>query len=131
MAETHVTQPNPDTVLIAHLTVFLLDGTSFELYPFVDPNDVKSKVSDLMECWASSGFLLRGSRLIPWHQVRQLEASSVEEITCQEAHQRLMAWRAEDQRRAVDAFWKTKQERGPKSEDKHGNAEGDKDIQGH
>jgi hypothetical protein len=126
MAETHENQPaTPETLLIAHVTAYLLDGSSFELYPFVDAKDVKAKVSELVGGWASSGFLLRGSRLIPWHQVKQLEATSVEEITRQEAHQRLMSWQAEDQRRAVDAFWKTKEE---KSSEGEGNAEGDKDM---
>ena len=123
MAESNPA-PSSDTLLIAHVTAFLVDGTSFELYPFVDPLDVKSKVSELVEGWAGSGFLLRGSRLIPWHQVRQLETGSVEEITRQEAHQRLMSWQAEDQRRAVDSFWKTKQEK----QSDGGDAEGDKDI---
>lgn len=99
-----------DTILIAHVTAHLVDGTGFELYPFVDENDVKAKVSQLVEGWASSGFLLRGSHVIPWHQVKQLEATSVEEITRQQAQQRLLAWQAEDQRRAVLNFWKTKHE---------------------
>jgi hypothetical protein len=127
MAETHAQQPPvPDTLLIAHVTAYLVDGSTFELYPFVDAKDVKAKVSELVGGWASSGFLLRGSRLIPWHQVKQLEATSVEEITRQEAHQRLMSWQAEDQRRAVDAFWKTKEEKS--SEDGDDQAEGDKDV---
>ena len=101
----------PETLLIAHVTAHLLDGTSFELYPFVDTDDVKSKVSELIGGWASSGFLLRGAHLIPWHQVKQLEATSVEEITRQEAQQRLLTWQAEDQLRAVQNFWKTKKEK--------------------
>jgi hypothetical protein len=115
MAEA--TPVNPETLLIAHVTAHLLDGTAFELYPFVDENDVKAKVSELVEGWASSGFLLRGSHLIPWHQVKQLEATLVEEITYQEAQQRLMSWQAEDQLRAVKNFWKTKKE---KEEEKGG-----------
>ncbi len=132
--------PNPETLLIAHVTAHLVDGTNFELYPFVDTKDVKSKVSELVEGWASSGFLLRGSHLIPWHQVKQLETTAVDEITRQEAQQRMMTWQAEDQRRAVQNFWRTKEE--PKSEgDKDGKdsqdggdkaggdqAKGDKDI---
>jgi hypothetical protein len=101
---------NPDTILIAHVTAHLIDGSAFELYPFVDDNDVKAKVSELVEGWAKSGFLLRGSHLIPWHQVKQIEATSVEEITRQEAQQRLLSWQAEDQLRVVKTFWKTKKE---------------------
>ena len=102
--------PNTDTILIAHVTAQLTDGSSFELYPFLDPKDVKTKVTELVEGWASSGFLLRGSHLVPWTQVKLLEATSVEEVTRQEAQQRLLTWQAEDQRRAVQNFWKTKQE---------------------
>ncbi len=105
-------QAKPDTLLIAHVTAHLLDGSSFELYPFVDPKDVKGKVSELVGGWASSGFLLRGAHMIPWHQVKLLEATSVEEITRQEAQQRLLRWQAEDQLRAVQGFWKTKEEKG-------------------
>ncbi|HEY0785462.1 MAG TPA: hypothetical protein VGD62_06285 [Acidobacteriaceae bacterium] len=100
-----------DTLLIAHVTVHLLTGENFELYPFVDAKDVKAKVSELVDGWHSSGFLLRGSRLYPWHQVRLLETTSVEEITRQEAQQRLLAWKAEDELRAVQSFWKTKEEK--------------------
>ena len=136
MAESHenhgTSQPDPqqqgpETLLIAHVVVHLLTGESFELYPFVDINDVKAKVSELIEGWASSGFLLRGSRLYPWHQVRLLEATSVDEITRQEAQQRLLAWRAEDQARAVQSFWKTKQEHSKKDDKQE---EGDKNEGG-
>ncbi len=110
MPEQDEKQSRPDTLLIAHVTAHLLDGSSFELYPFVDPEDVKAKVAELVGGWAGSGFLLRGARMIPWHQVRLLETSSVEEITRQEARQRLLRWQAEDQLKAVQGFWKTKKE---------------------
>ncbi len=102
----------PETLLIAHVTAHLLDGSSFELYPFVDSKDVKAKVSELVEGWASSGFLLRGSMLTPWHQVKVLDTTSVEEITRQEADQRLLRWKAENQVKAVQGFWKSKEEQG-------------------
>ncbi len=105
-------QQQPDTLLIAHVTAHLLDGSSFELYPFVDPEDVKAKVSELVGGWAGSGFLLRGARMVPWHQVRLLETTSVEEITRREAQQRLLRWQAEDQLKAVQGFWKTKKKKG-------------------
>ncbi len=122
MAEPNA-DPNAETILIAHVTAQLLDGSSFELYPFIDAEDVKAKVSDLIAGWASSGFLLRGSHLIPWHQVKLLEATSVEEMTRQEAQQRLLSWQAEDQRKAVQGFWKTKKEKA--SGDKDGENGGD------
>ncbi len=120
MAEPHETTQaypaarQPETLLIAHVTAHLVTGESFELYPFVDPDDVKAKVSELVEGWASSGFLLRGSRMYPWHQVRILETTAVEEITRQEAQQRLLAWQAEDQAKAVQSFWKTKHDKNKK-----------------
>ena len=124
-------QQRSDTLLIAHVTAHLLDNTSFELYPFVDADDVKAKVSELVEGWAKSGFLLRGSRLIPWHRVVLLEATSVEEITRAEAQQRLLAWQAEDQRQAVQNFWKTKNEKqGGEKDGKGEKSEGDQDVQG-
>lgn len=103
--------PMQETLLIAHVTAHLLDNTSFELYPFVDEKDVKAKVSELTGGWASSGFLLRGAHLIPWHQVSHLETTSVEEITRQEAQQRLARWHTDDQLKAVQNFWKTKEEK--------------------
>ena len=125
---------SPETLLIAHVTAHLLDGTSFELYPFVDVDDVKNKVSELVEGWANSGFLLRGAHLVPWHQVKLIEATSVEEISRQEAQQRLMTWQAEDQRRAVQNFWKTKnekkEEKDGKDEEKGEQSEGDSGVQG-
>lgn len=124
-------QEKPETLLIAHVTVHLLTGESFELYPFVDPHDVKAKVSELMEGWHSSGFLLRGSRLYPWHQVRLLEATVVEEITRQEAQQRLLSWQAEDQAKAVQSFWKTKEDKSKKDEKKDGDDQGGGESGGH
>lgn len=114
----------PETFLIALATVYLLDGTGFELYPFIDANDVKGKVSELAEGWSSSGFLLRDSHLIPWHQVKLIETTSVEELSKQEVQKRLDAWHAEDERRAIQNFWKTKKhdkkEDGDKSEGDQG-----------
>ena len=125
MADQHP-EPKPDTLLIAHVVVHVTDGASFELYPFVDEKDVKGKVSELIGGWASSGFLLRGPHLIPWHQVKLVEATSVEEITREEAHQRLMNWQAENQKRAVENFWKTKEDSEEKKDgDKD---EGDKEV---
>ncbi len=112
MAEPEQNTPDPqrDTILIAHVAAHLADGSSFELYPFVDAKDVKAKVSELVSGWADSGFLLRGAHMVPWHQVKFLEATSVEEVTREEAQQRLLAWHAEDEKRAVQGFWKSKED---------------------
>ncbi len=117
------TNEGPKTILIAHVTVHLLTGDGFELYPFVDEQDVKAKVSELVEGWAQSGFLLRGPRLYPWHQVRLLETTGVEEITHAEARQRLMSWEAVDQARMQQSFWKTKQEKQPEKKEDEGGGE--------
>jgi hypothetical protein len=113
LADPHQ-QPDPQsqrdqTILIAHVRAHLLTGETFELYPFVHDKDVKTEVENLINGWAKDGFLLRGGRMYPWHQVRLLEATSVEEITRGEAERRLMTWQAEDQARQVQSFWKTKQ----------------------
>ena len=109
--ENRSQQREPETLLIAHVTAHLDDDSSFELYPFVDPKDVKAKVSELVEGWASSGFLLRGSMLIPWHRVKVLDTTAVEEITRDEAEQRLLRWKAENQIKALQEFWRTKEDK--------------------
>jgi len=114
----------PDTVLIAHATVHLINGESFDLLPFTDAEDVKKKVADLMENWSKSGFLLRGRHLYPWHQVARIEVISVEEILPSEAEQRLIDWEINDQYHLQQGFWKTKKEREKKDESKEGSGEG-------
>jgi len=108
----------PDSILIAHVTVHLLSGDSFELLPFESAEDVKSKVNDLMESWAKSGFLLRGRYIYPWHQVRRIEVTSVEELSRQESEQQLIDWEINDQFRLQQGFWKTKKQRENKEEQK-------------
>jgi hypothetical protein len=112
----------PDTVLIANATVHLLNGESFDLLPFENAEDVKSKVNDLMESWAKSGFLLRGRHIYPWHQVARIEVTSVEEMSRAESEQRLIDWEINDQYRLQQGFWKTKKEREKKEESAEGRA---------
>jgi len=95
-------------VLIAHATVYLVNGESFALLPFESAEDVKSKVTDLMESWAKSGFLLRGRHMYPWHQVARIEVTSVEEMSRSESEQRLIDWEINDQYRLQQGFWKTR-----------------------
>jgi hypothetical protein len=108
--------PANETVLVADVKVHLNDGEAFELLPFVDAKDVKSKVSDLLEEWAKSGFLVRGSQIIPWHCVRRVEAMRVEELSPAEADRRLEEWTTRDQRQYQQSFWKTKEPREKKKE---------------
>ena len=110
--------PQPDTILIAHATVHLVGGESFDLLPFQNTEDVKSEVNDLMENWAKSGFLLRGRRIYPWHQVLRVEVTAVDELSRSEAAQRLVEWEINDLYRVQQGFWKTKKAREKKEESK-------------
>lgn len=108
-----------DTVLVAYVTVFLEDGESFQLLPFEDPHDVKSRVGDLVRDWAQSGFLVRGSRIIPWHRVQRLEAAKVEELKLEDARLRREQWQAQETERLQQSFWQTKEPRAKKDEEKN------------
>lgn len=109
--------PN-ETVLVAHVTVHLSSGQAFELLPFMDAKDVKSKVTDLIEEWAKSGFLVRGSQTIPWHQVQWIEATQVEELMPAEAKRRLADWNAQNPAQYQQALWKTREARAKKDNGK-------------
>jgi hypothetical protein len=109
-----------ETVLAAHITVHLVSGQAFELLPFMDEKDVKSKVTDLLEEWSKSGFLVRGSHIVPWHQVQWVEATRVEEISRAEAEQRLSAFAAKDPAQYQQAFWKTKESRKKEKKEEKG-----------
>lgn len=111
MADTKENAQNgaPDTtLLIAHAAAHLVTGESFELLPFTDEHDVKNRVNDLMKEWADSGFLLRGQRIYPWHQVRTVDVLSVEEVPRELARQRLLDWEKANFAQAQQIFWKTK-----------------------
>jgi hypothetical protein len=117
MADTNEkSQEGNETVLVAYVTVHLESGESFELLPFEDAHDVKSKVSDLMGDWAKSGFLIRGSHIYPWHRVQRIEATKVEEMSESDSRRRLDEWQAKDMARLQQGFWKTKQAREKKEE---------------
>jgi hypothetical protein len=105
-----------DTVLVAHVTVHLAEGEPFELLPFEDEQDVKSKVSDLLGDWAKSGFLIRGSEINPWNQVQRIEATNVEELSRDESELRRKEWEARETARMQQSFWKTKKGREKKEE---------------
>jgi hypothetical protein len=115
-------QQGDETVLVAWVTVHLETGESFELLPFEDAQDVKSKVSDLMREWAGSGFLIRGSQIIPWHRVQRLEATSVDEPVRSESRKRQEEWQAKETARLQQSFWKTRQPREKKEEGEEGDA---------
>lgn len=111
-----------DTVLVAYVTVHLENGESFELLPFEDPHDVKSKVTDLVETWVRSGFLVRGNRMIPWHRVQRIEATKVEELKLADAELRREQWQAQETERLMQSFWQTKapRKKGDEGEKENG-----------
>jgi hypothetical protein len=104
------------TMLVAWVTVHLAEGESFEMLPFEDENDVKAKVSDLLADWAKSGFLIRGSDIIPWNRVRRIEATKVEELSRDESALRRKEWESRETARLQQSFWRTKQAREKKEE---------------
>ena len=63
-------------------------GESFDLLPIKHEQDVKTEVESLVQSWAESGFLVHGRFIYPWHQVKQVEVTEVEEMPLQLAHQR-------------------------------------------
>jgi hypothetical protein len=117
MADKKETErPEGETVLVANVTVHLTSGTSFELLPFQDDVDVKSKVTDLLDDWAKSGYLVRGGHIHPWHQVKLVEATSVTELARRDSEQQLIVWQTSDLTHLQQAFWKTKRPRKSKQE---------------
>lgn len=112
------TQRANDSVLVAFVTVHLESGESFDLLPFEDASDVKSKVSDLMKAWASSGFLIRGSEIYPWHRVQRIEATRVEEMSSGDSNLQRQEWQSKETARLQNSFWKTKQQKKEGGEDK-------------
>jgi hypothetical protein len=108
--------PADDTVLVAYVTVHLESGDSFELLPFEDAEDVKSKVCELMRAWAKSGFLIRGGEIYPWHRVRRIVATRVEEMSLYDAELRREEWQTQETARMQKSFWKTKRARKEKAE---------------
>lgn len=109
-------EPANGTVLVAEMRVQLVSGEWFELLPFEDENDVKSKVCELLEDWAKSGFLIRGAEIVPWHRVQCVEASRVEELSRGDAALRGKDWEAKETARLQQSFWRTKKAREKKKE---------------
>lgn len=126
MADTDEKEQADESVLVAWVTVHLDGGESFELLPFEDANDVKSKVSSLIGDWSKSGFLVRGSHIYPWHRVKLIEATKVEELSRGESKRRLEEWQARDLARLQQSFWKTRKPREKKEGDDQGGKEGNR-----
>ena len=101
-------EKQPEVVLIAHLHAVLVSGETLELLPIRHENDVKSDVTKLLEDWAKSGFLLRGSIAYPWHQVRLVEVTQVEELAPHVVHQRMLELEGASRAQMQQGFWKTR-----------------------
>lgn len=101
--------------LVAQLRAFLNSGESFDLVPIEHEQDVKSEVESLLRSWSESGFLIHGRFVYPWHQVRHIEVTQVEQARADEAHNGVRRLRAEDD------FWMTRRKTGkpPKDEGPH------------
>lgn len=110
-------QQQSETVFIAYTVVHLASGESFELLPFWDSLDVKSRVTDLLDDWAKSGYLVRGNRIYPWHQVRLVEATSITELSRHQAEQQIIEWEAKDLAHMQPSFWKVKRPHRKKEDD--------------
>jgi hypothetical protein len=99
----------PQLLLIAQLRAHLTSGESFDLLPIKHAQDVKSEVEALLQSWSDSGFLLHGRFIYPWHQVRHVEVTQVEEMPMQLAHQRYSEFYGAERARSQDDFWRTRQ----------------------
>jgi len=131
MAEGYeTTETERATVLVAHVRVHLESGESFELLPFEDAEDVKSKVCELMKAWAKSGFLIRGSEIYPWHRVRRIEAIKVEEVSIDAAELRGEEQQAQETARLQRSFWKTRRARKEKDDENGQNDKGQGEHEG-
>jgi hypothetical protein len=108
------------TMLIAFLTAHLESGESFELLPVADAQDVKGKVKELLEDWAKSGFLVEGDQFYPWHRVKRVVATKVDELSPADWQQQKRA--IDDTSRQRTSFWKTKKAREKKKDDDEGGA---------
>jgi hypothetical protein len=101
-------EKHPTVLLIAQLRAFLVNGESFDLLPIKHEQDVKSEVEALVESWAESGFLVHGRFVYPWHQVKHVEVTQVEEMPLQLAHQRFDELYAAQRARLQEGFWRTR-----------------------
>jgi hypothetical protein len=92
-------------MLIARLKAHLVNGDAVELLPVRHETDVKKEVTDLLNKWASSGFLMREKFIYPWHQVKTIEVV-VEKASQGQELQNMANLRASDRAKLNDEFWK-------------------------
>ena len=112
------TRDEPQVLLIAQLRAHLLNGEALELLPIKHESDVKHEVEALVQNWSDSGFLLHGRFLFPWHQVRSIEVTSVEEMPIRLGHQRLEELYGTERARVQESFWRTRHPQQKEDPDK-------------
>jgi hypothetical protein len=95
-------------LFIAQVRAHLVGGESFDLLPIKHEQDVKSEVESLVESWSQSGFLVHGRFIYPWHQVKHVEVTHVEEMPMELAHQRYPEFYGAERARAQEDFWRTR-----------------------
>jgi hypothetical protein len=110
-------EQDSQVLLIAQLRAFLVSGESFDLLPIKHEHDVKTEVEALVQSWAETGFLVHGRFIYPWHQVKHVEVTQVEEMPLHLAHQRFEELYAAERARMKENFWRTRR-KTVKSEDK-------------
>jgi hypothetical protein len=111
-------KPSNETpvLLIAQMRAHLVSGETFELLPIKHENDVKSEVESLTQSWAESGFLVHGRFIYPWHQVKWVEVTQVEELPLQLADRRYDQLYAAERARMQENFWRTRHKTEKKAE---------------
>lgn len=91
-------------MLIAHLKAHLVSGDVVDLLPVRHETDVKKEVTDLLDKWASSGYLMREKYIYPWHQVKRVEVAVENASQGQEA-QNMVNLQGSDRAKLNDEFW--------------------------
>jgi hypothetical protein len=92
-------------MLIAHLKAHLATGDTVQLLPVRHDTDVKKEVSELLEKWASSGFLIKEKFVYPWHQVQTIEVQ-IESLSSEESARQMQTLQGADRARLHEEFWK-------------------------
>jgi hypothetical protein len=96
-------------MLIARLKAHLVTGETIELLPVRHESDVKKEVTELLNGWASSGFLIWEKFVYPWHQVKTVEVA-VENLSSGEVAERMLDLHGSDRARLHDDFWQGKRQ---------------------
>jgi hypothetical protein len=108
----------PQVLLVAQLRAHLVSGESFELLPIQHEQDVKGEVESLVQSWAESGFLVHGRFIYPWHQVKHVEVTEVEEMPFELAHQHFEELYAAERARTQEDFWRTRRKTAKEENEK-------------